>query len=337
MRDREARSGIERHLVGAGKAQRPPANLRDRVAAALQRRPHVPVAADHEHRQPHHPGGRESAPLAAEEDHADRDRRDRYQEGELHRRRQPRGDAGEHQRPLVEQRRVALGRVLDRRPGGWGASLMAVDHEGREGDQEGEAHDVVAALARLQVDQHPRGEDQGRGNQRRRADLVGATDAPRGEQGDRQPAEVDQRREPVVVHQQDPGRVDQFRALRVKPGNETQRVGVEQVDRRVFLGHPRREGHVVPGGIPPEHPLFEAEQRRDAPLGDGDRGDPQRDPQGALSATFGAAIAVASRGARRQPSRAASSPRRCRPRRSSQAAGCSGSRAAPARGSAARW
>ena len=41
------------------------------------------------------------------------------------------------------------------------------------------------------------------GDQRRRADLVGAADAPGGEQRDRQPEEVDQRREPVALEEDD--------------------------------------------------------------------------------------------------------------------------------------
>ena len=173
---------------------------------------------------------------------------------------------------------------------------MAVDQQGGEGDQEGEAHDVVAALAGLGLDHHPRVEDQRRGDQRRRADLVGAADAPGGEQGDRQPAEVDQRREPVALHQDDPGGVDQLRALRVEPGGEPQRVGEEQVDGRVVLGDPRRQRHVVPGGVAAEHPLVEAELGGEGPLGDREGGDRERDPQrGRLHLGGGDRLSVARR------------------------------------------
>ncbi len=153
--DGEARPRVERHLVGTRQVQRPEADRRDRVAAGLDHRPHVPVAADQEGGQAQHPGRGQAPPPAAEDDHAEADRDDRDQEGELDRGGEAGGDPGDDQRPLVEQWRVALGRVLDRprirRP-----ALVGVDQEGDEGDQEGEAHDVVSPLAGLGFDHHPR-------------------------------------------------------------------------------------------------------------------------------------------------------------------------------------
>ena len=100
----------------------------------------------------------------------------------------------------------------------------------------------LRALAGLGLDHHPRVEDDRAGDQRRRADLVGAADAPGGEQRDRQPEQVDQRREPVALEEDDRGAVDQLRALRVEPGGEPQRVGEVEVDGRALPGRsaPRR-------------------------------------------------------------------------------------------------
>ena len=112
--DGEARPRVERHLVGPRQVQRPEANRRDRVAAGLDHRPHVPVAADHEGREAEHPGRGQAPAAAAEDDHAETDRDHRDQEGELDRGRETGGDAGDHQRPLVEQRRALLGGVLHR-------------------------------------------------------------------------------------------------------------------------------------------------------------------------------------------------------------------------------
>src|SRR5665811_967571 len=58
------------------------------------------------------------------------------------------GQAGQDQRAFVQQGRVAFGGVGDRARGRRPA-LVAVDQEGGEGGQEGERHDVVAALAGL--------------------------------------------------------------------------------------------------------------------------------------------------------------------------------------------
>ena len=76
------------------------------------------------------------------------------------------------------------------------------------------------------------------------------------------------------------GGVDQLGARRVEPGGQPQRVGVVEVDRRVFLGDERREGHVVPGGVAAEHAEVEARLGREGPLGDGQGGDAEGDQQG---------------------------------------------------------
>ena len=76
-----------------------------------------------------------------------------------------------------------------------------------------------------------------------------------------------------------PAGVDELGALRVVPGGEPQRVGEVEVDGRPFLGDPRREGHVVPGGVAAEHALVEAELGGEGPLGDGEGGDADREQQ----------------------------------------------------------
>ena len=102
--------------------------------------------------------------------------------------------------------------------------------------------------------------------------------------------------------------VDQFGALRVEPGGEAQRVGVVQVDGRVFLGHPRRERHVVPGGVAAEHPLVEVELGREGPLGHREGGDPEGEPEARPSGPPGRSTSRRPAGAIRQPSSAASRP-----------------------------
>ena len=147
-------------------------------------------------------------------------------------------------------------------PAGGRSSLVAVDQEGGEGEQEGEAHDVVAPLAGLGLDHHPGVEDDRRRDQRRRADLVGAADAPGGEQRDREPDEVDQRREPVALEEDDRRRRGPARSWRVEPGGEPQRVGEVQVDVECSWAIRRREGHVVPGRVAAEHAVVEARAGR---------------------------------------------------------------------------
>ena len=79
--DGEARPRVERHLVGPRQVQRAEADLRDRVAAGLDRRPHVPVAADDEGGEAEHPGRRQAPARAAEDDDAEPDRHHRDEEG----------------------------------------------------------------------------------------------------------------------------------------------------------------------------------------------------------------------------------------------------------------
>jgi hypothetical protein len=138
--DGEARPWIERHLVGAGQFQRPEADLRDRVAAGLDRRPHVPVATDDEGREPQHPGRGETSAAAAERTTpiviATTGTRNVVLTEPASPAAIPAMISG-----LVEQRRVARarpGRPLRRRLRWWPLIRKAAKA------QEGESHDVVA-------------------------------------------------------------------------------------------------------------------------------------------------------------------------------------------------
>ena len=103
------------------------------------------------------------------------------------------------------------------------------------------------------------------------AAAVGPADAPGGEEGDRQPAEVDEQRERVAVDEQDPDPVQQLGVLRVEPVGEDGLVVVEAEDR-VALGDVRREGHVVPERVEVEDAAAQGVVDRQAPVGD-DQGD----------------------------------------------------------------
>jgi hypothetical protein len=181
------------------------------------------------------------------------------------------GQAGQDQRPAIDQGPLVGDLTGDQRPGT--PHLVAVDDEGDEGHQHRDRHDVVASLAGLGEHHHSGVEDQRRSDQRRRSDAVGPSDAPSGKQPDRKPSEVEQWREEVVVDDDDPNPVDQLRSRGVKPDHEPHRVGEVQVHDRRVLREPSRERHVVPGGVAAEHPLVEAELRGKGPLGDRERGD----------------------------------------------------------------
>ena len=101
---------------------------------------------------------------------------------------------------------------------------------------------------------------------------VGPADAPGGEEGDRQPAEVEEQRERVAPRQQDPDRVQQLRVLRVEPVRED-RLDVVHPGDRVALGHVRRERHVVPERVEVEDAPVQRVLRRQRPVRDDQRDD----------------------------------------------------------------
>ena len=69
-----------------------------------------------------------------------------------------------------------------------------------------------------------------------------------GEEGDAEPAEVEEQRERVALRKQDADRVQQLRVLGVEPVGEDG-LGVVQARDGVAMGHFHREGHVVPEGV----------------------------------------------------------------------------------------
>ena len=118
----------------------------------------------------------------------------------------------------------------------------------------------------------PVSSDQRDRDQRQRGDPVGPADAPGRQQGDAEPAEVDQRREQVAVQQRDPRRVQQLGVLGVEPV-EVERVGEVQPPERALLGDPRRERPVVPEGVEGEHPPGPDVLEAGRPVGGQERGD----------------------------------------------------------------
>ena len=109
------------------------------------------------------------------------------------------------------------------------------------------------------------------------AGAVGPPDAPGGEQGAAEPAEVEQRREAVAVEGEDPDAVQQLGVLRVEPGEELRRDEVE-VEGRVALGEDGGERAVVPGGVEAGDPGVEDEPHAHRPVGDDERRRPAAPP-----------------------------------------------------------
>ena len=174
---------------------------------------------------------------------------------------------------LGEGRHIPIGRRLGRtgysrrRPGRGGA----VDQEGQHRQQEEDPHDVVGRVAGLRADQHLRVEHDCGAEQGGGADRIGAADAPRRQQRHRQPAEVDQGRQRVVVERDHRDRVQKLRVLRVEPGSQLERIGEVQRPHLAGLREPPREGHVVPGGVLVVHAGVERLLGRLGPVRDNQR------------------------------------------------------------------
>ena len=205
--------------LGMGQRDRPEAfELGQRVAGGDQVA-QVPVAAAGEGggeppagRGPAPPGGRQ-------EDHSHGQRRRHRHRGRLRADRHPDRQPGGRQRPARRQRGAGQARVPPPRPGS--------DQDRDRREQQGRGHQVVLGGARLAHHervalQHDRG-----GHHSERSAAPGPTDAPGSQEGDRQPAEVDEQRQRVAVGEQDPGRVQQFGVLRVEPVDEDG-LGVEE-------------------------------------------------------------------------------------------------------------
>ncbi len=99
--------------------------------------------------------------------------------------------------------------------------------------------------ARVHGDRH--------GCQGQGGDAVGAADAPRRQQCDAQPAEVDERREEVPVEEDDPGAVQELGVLRIEPV-QVEGVGEVHPPDRAGVRDPGRERAVVPERVEGEHP-----------------------------------------------------------------------------------
>ena len=126
-----------------------------------------------------------------------------------------------------------------------------------------------------------------------RAEPVRPPDRVRGGEPEREPAEVDQRREDVAVEGEQRHRVHDLGVRRVVRGEEDR---VEVVDRPEVgpVGEPGRQRHVVPERVGAIHASGEAGEGRDHPgrgdHGDGDRREPDRAPARRAGGAGGAAV-----------------------------------------------
>ena len=206
---------------------------------------------------------------------------------------------------------------------GRASAARGVDQHRDRAEDQRHADDVVERLAGLELDQVLGAERDRAADQALRADAVGPADRVGGGQAEREPAEVEQRREDVAVEGEQRDRVHDLGVRRVERGEEDR---VEVVDRAEVrpVGEPGRERHVVPERVgavhaPGERCRASAPSRRRRPP----RRPPAasqtaiRDAGGAGGAGDGPAAAVASRAprARQRPSSERAGDHRPAPRR----------------------
>ncbi len=127
-----------------------------------------------------------------------------------------------------------------------------LDEQGDRGHQQRDADDVVQRAARVVEDELRRGEQHRGTDHRERRDTERAADAPRGQQRERQPEQVHERREHVAAHEHDAERVQELRGRRIEHGQRVA-VGVVQPRRPAGLEETRRDRHVVPEGVGGAH------------------------------------------------------------------------------------
>ena len=159
------------------------------------------------------------------------------------------------------------------------SSRPLIDQNRHRAQHERDADDVVERLPRLELDQHLSPEGDRAADQALRAQAVGAADAVRGQQAEREEAEVEQRREDVAVVGEQRDRMQDLRVRRVV-GGEEDRVEVVDDGEVAAVREPDRLRHVVPEGVGAVHAPGEASERRHHP-GGGDRsarrgGEPDR-------------------------------------------------------------
>ena len=217
VEDREARAQLEGALRGR-QPERPELACRGSGC-----RPRPGCARTSSRRRanagsPNQSAVRSRRPPPGDHDQPDQQRDHRGQEGELRPRRQAGGEARHRERRERDATpRVA---VADRGPG--------VDEHRDAAEDAGDADDVVERLAGLELDQVLGAEGDRAADQALRPDPVGPADAVGGQQPERQPAEVDQRREDVAVEGEQRDRVHDLGVRRVERGEEDR---VEVVDR----------------------------------------------------------------------------------------------------------
>ena len=262
------------------------ANVGDRVADRDQVA-RVPVAARGQHRDPPKGRGAQAHRPGGDGDDRDREGGDRRQEGELRSRGEPGRDPRNGQRrrsdraPAVSVDRGQPSHHGGRRPRR--LRRVPVHEQGRGGQDQGDAGDVVERLAGLELHQALRAERHRRADQRLRPEPVGPADAPGREQGHRQPAQVEHRRDAVAAREQDRDGVQHLGVRGVERGEEDR---VEEVDVAEVAGlhEPRRERHVVPEAVGPVHARGERPQGRHHPgggeRGAGEHGDHAGEPPG---------------------------------------------------------
>ena len=171
-------------------------------------------------------------------------------------------ERGKHEREL-RPRRHAQGEAGH----GQGAGVLPRVHRQRDTRQQArETRDVVERLARLGPAEHRQRDHQAPGRERQRLHPPAQAHAPGRQQRDRQPQQVQQRRQEVAVQGHDADRVQQLRVGRVV-GDERVRLREQDARDRPRLREVRRERHVVPERVEVEHPRPQRVRRLQSPLG----------------------------------------------------------------------
>ncbi len=257
---------VDVELVGP--AQRPGLDPGERIAG-VDEVPGEPEATRDQRADDPDPGGA-PAVAGADGDHADGEQPEGRQQVELGAERQAGGEARNDQCPVGQPR---LERWASRMQGPGGAGRgpllrIGVDQDRGGGQEEEQPHRVVLGVPRLVEKQHVGVQHQSHRHDRDRTAAVDPRKGPGGEQAERRPADVEQRREEIVAEEEDPGRVEQLRVLRVEPDRQVEDLGeVERADL-VVLDEAGREGRVLPGRVGQVHADVEAGLRRHRPVGD---------------------------------------------------------------------
>ncbi len=169
----------------------------------------------------------------------------------------------------------------DREPGGnsgdtnrsvgWSRHTCSRRQRGAGSEQERDTDDVVVRAAGLCRAQHRQCQAGRRGDKGDGRESERATDAPRGQQREREKGEVHEWREDVAAHEHHPERMQQRRGSRVERG-ERRAIEIVHVGHRRVLHEAGRDGQVIPVRVDVRHAVFQRRDSRRRPRGN-DHGD----------------------------------------------------------------